>query len=130
MLELKDYYCVFEWGSGGVLHLHCILWNFNSQYLDNWDLKQAEDKQRISKIKIKLIADFFNVHVSECNLGKDEDGSWKNMPADTDNAPHPASISKQEFEELLDPCILEDDSLTVDEQRERGSKIKTVDISY
>ena len=119
MLELKDYYCVFEWGSGGVLHLHCILWNFNSQYLDNWDLKQREDKQRTSKIKMKLIAVFFNVHVSEWNLGKEEDGSWKNMPADTDDAPHPASISKQEFDELLDPFILEDDLLTVDEQRER-----------
>ena len=77
MLELNDYYGVFEWGSGGVLHLHCILWNFQSQYLDEWDLEEEKRKKRFSRRKIRQIADFFNVHVSEYHLGKDVDGGWE-----------------------------------------------------
>ena len=103
MLDLDDYYCVFEWGSGGVLHLHCILWNFKSHHLDDWDLKQLKEKQCFSKRKQQLIVDFFNIHVSEWNLGKEADGSWKNLQQEPDNAPHPASISKSDLDELFGP---------------------------
>ena len=134
MLELDDYYCVFEWGSGGVLHLHCILWNFKSQYLDKWDLEEQKNKKRFSRRKIRRIAAFFNAHVSEWHLGKDvdgawelikeEDGTWKNILLDLDNVSHPASISKQEFEKLLGPLSSED-NLSLDEkiaQEETKSK--------
>ena len=59
MLTLNDWYCVFEWGSGGVLHLHCILWNLKSQHLDNWDLKEVEDKKNIFKEESKAYCRFF-----------------------------------------------------------------------
>ena len=116
MLELDDYYCVFEWGSGGVLHLHCILWNFQSQYLDTWDLEEKEVKKTFSRRKLRLIADFFNTHVSEWILGKEADGSWTKIPENVDNAPHPASISKQEFDELLDPPAPEDINISLEER--------------
>ena len=116
MLELEDYYCVFEWGSGGVLHLHCILWNFQSQYLDTWDLEEKEEKKTFSKRKLRLIADFFNTHVSEWNLGKEADGSWTKIPENVDNAPHPASISKQEFDELFDPPASGDIHISLEER--------------
>ena len=125
MLELEDYYCVFEWGSGGVLHLHCILWNFKSQYLDKWDLEEQKNKKRFSRRKIRRIAAFFNAHVSEWHLGKDvdgawelikeEDGTWKNILLDLDNVSHPASISKQDFEELLG-SLSSEDNLSLDEK--------------
>ena len=130
MLDLQDYYCVFEWGSGGVLHLHCILWNFQRQYLDDWDLQEEQVTKRFSKRKIRLIADFFNVHVSEWNLGKEGDGSWKNIPTDTDNALHPASISKQEFEELLDPPASEDNDLLSLDEKIAKEEAKTKRLAY
>ena len=102
MLDLEDYYCVFEWGSGGVLHLHCLLWNFKSERLDDFDLQEYSRKHRISKRKIRKLANFFNMHVSEWNLGKKDDGSWKYLPTDDANNPHPASISKQELDEIFD----------------------------
>ena len=64
-----------------------------------------------------MIADFFNVHVSEWNLGKDSDGSWKYMPAETDNTSHPASISKQDFDNLFHPPTSENEFLLPDEIR-------------
>ena len=115
-LELNDYYCVFEWGSGGVLHLHCILWNFESKYLDNWDIQEKNVTNCFSKRKIKQIADFFNVHVSEWNLGKEADGSCKNIQKDTENAPHPASISKIELDELLNLPVYDENDLSPEEQ--------------
>ena len=106
MLDLDDYYCVYEWGSGGVLHLHCILWNMDSEFLEEYDLvkhaasMQKESAKRKFKNKMQKIANFFNVHVSEWHLGKHEDGSWKNLPKEDDSA-HPASISKSKLDQLL-----------------------------
>ena len=100
MLQLNDFYCVHEWGTGGVLHLHCILWNFDSEYLEDFDIQKAAVKYRISKRVIQKIAFFFNVHVSEYNLGKNKDGSWMNIPSYDDDLPHPASASKQEIDEV------------------------------
>ena len=78
------------------------MWDFKSHYLDEWDLKEYQQKQCFSKRKIRLLADFFNVHVSEWNLGKNEDGSWKYVEPEADNEPHPASISKHDFEQLFE----------------------------
>ena len=119
MLELDDYYCVFEWGSGGVLHLHCILWNFNSHYLDDWDLNKQQQNQCLSKRKLRLIVDFFNAHVSEWNMGKEVDGSWKNIQPEPDNAFHPASISKHDLDDLFGPLSSDDTDLTNFETKEK-----------
>ena len=115
ILDLNDYYCVFEWGSGGVLHLHCILWNFKSHYLDDWDLKEQQQNQCFSKRKLRLIVDFFNVHVCEWNLGKEADGSWKNIQPEPDNAPHPASISKHDLDDLFGPLSSDNTDISHEE---------------
>ena len=102
MLDLDDHYCVYEWGSGGVLHLHCILWNYDSEYLEDYDLQKYGMFHKFSKQKVQKIANFFNFHVSEWHLGKNNDGSWKYIPNDDDSLPHPASISKSELDKLLE----------------------------
>ena len=101
LLDLDDFYCVFEWGSGGVLHLHCILWNFESEHLEDFDLERFQVKHRVPSRTIRKIANFFNFNVSEWNPGKNSDGSWKSIPDQDDNSPHPASISKFELDAIL-----------------------------
>ena len=71
-----------------------------------------------------MIADFFNVNVSEWNLGKEADGSWKNLQPETDNAPHPASISKHDFDELFDPPSSGNTDQSSDENIENDETIK------
>ena len=101
LLSLDDYYCVHEWGSGGVMHLHCLLWNFKSPYLEDFDLSIEDEKKHISRRKLKEIADFFNMNVSEWHLGKNSDGSWKKIQRTEVEKPHPCSISKDEFDEMM-----------------------------
>ena len=95
MLKLDDYFCVYEWGGGGVMHLHCILWNFESEHVEEFDLDSYEAKKRFSKRLVQRVANFFNLHVSEWNFGKNDDGSWKSLRTESDSLPHPASISKK-----------------------------------
>ena len=124
MLELDDYYAVFEWGSGGVLHLHCILWNRSSEYLEKYDLQKAARTISISRKVVRKIANFFNVHVSEYHLGKTNNGSWDELRYESDGM-HPASISKSELDRILtvptyeDPISIEDQIALVNNKIER-----------
>ena len=120
-LKLDDFFCVYEWGGGGVMHLHCILWNFESEHVEEFDLDRYEAKKSFSKRLVQKVANFFNLHVSEWNLGKNDDGSWKSLRTESDSLPHPASISKKEMDEILrtpqDEENLNEEDLAVREKR-------------
>ena len=85
-----------------LVHLHCILWNFQSEYIEEFDMVKKKAKGKYSKRLVRKLAHFFNVHICEWNLGKHNDGSWKAIPDEDENRPHPASISKEELDRILD----------------------------
>ena len=115
---------MYEWGSGGVLHLHCILWNLETEFLEEFDLIQKECKGRLSKRTVQRIATFFNEYVCEFNLQKNVDGSWKEIPDQNPNADHPASVSKEQLDEIL-KCVDGENNLSeLDQLKNKEAKLQ------
>ena len=111
------YVAVFEWSpTGGMVHLHYILWKAGAPRFDVRAEKLTEDRARLRKAgwvcgqevtcKIDDLVDFFSEYINEWNPNKTEDGTEETSHvAERVNQalPQTASLSSQEMLRLLEP---------------------------
>ena len=115
--EATGYVGVFEWSpTGGMVHLHYILWVAGAPRFDVRAQKLAEQKAQLRRAgwvcgkalvcKIEDIVDFFSKYISEWNPNKTATGEdLESHVAEVVNAalPHTASLSEHEMLRLLQP---------------------------
>ena len=110
-----DYAAVFEWSpTGGMLHLHYILWKPKSPRFDLRSellVEKAKELQRAGVVAgaethcdMSDIFDYFNEYINEWNPNKDQTGDT--LPEATDNTEqqdHPAALDLASLIALLQP---------------------------
>ena len=123
IFNASAYAAVFEWSpTGGMLHLHYILWKRGSP---RFDLRAEELIQRAKKLQragvvaaaevqcdMSDVIDFFSKYINEWNPNKDSNGNSiiESSKGDVDQE-HPAALDLDSLLELLKPEIRSKDAI-------------------
>ena len=104
-----DHFCAWEWGSGGMTHLHCVIWTDGSPRLDG---VAADEKARAASGRPGLLletevaermAAYFDEYISEVNPGKPQfgqEGSTRDRRAA--GARDPSTVDWDELRSILE----------------------------